>query len=124
MLYGWCRAAGLGFEEVEPTRIDDQFVSSSLIRNCLDEGRASAAARFLGRPHRIRGVVYHGEGRGTGLGFPTANLDGIDTLIPSDGVYAAYAIIEGLATVYPAACHIRPERHFWRDEAYGRSTHP
>jgi len=112
LLAGWCRDAGLGFEEVEPTRIDDQFVSSSRIRNCLQEGRAAAAARFLGRPHRIRGVVCHGAGRGRGLGFPTANLDAIDTLIPDDGVYASYAIIEGLATVHPAACHIGPNVTF------------
>ena len=75
------------------------------------EGRVAAAARFLGRPHRIRGVVYQGAGRGTGLGFPTANLDAIDTLIPSDGVYAAYAIIEGLGHGLPSRVSHRAERH-------------
>ncbi len=108
----WCRDAGLGFEEVEPTRIDGQIVSSSQIRNCLQEGRVATAARFLGRPHRIRGVVCRGAGRGRVLGFPTANLDAIDNLIPDDGVYAAFAIIEGLASVCPAACHIGPNVTF------------
>jgi riboflavin kinase/FMN adenylyltransferase len=108
----WCRASGLGFERVEATRIDDEFVSSSLIRNYLQEGRAAAATRFLGRPHRIRGVVSHGAGRGAVLGFPTANLDAIDTLIPGDGVYAARASFDGLPAALPAACHIGPNATF------------
>ena len=95
LLAAWCSEAGLGFELVEPTVIEGQLVSSSRIRQALAEGRADEAARLLGRPHRIRGIVTHGAGRGAGLGFPTANLDGIDTLIPADGVYAALAWLDG-----------------------------
>jgi riboflavin kinase/FMN adenylyltransferase len=112
LLAGWCRAAGLEFEEVEPTIVDDEFVSSSRIRRALADGRPDAAARLLGRPHRLRGVVSHGAGRGAGLGFPTANLDGVDTLIPADGVYAACATLDGAARSYPAACHIGPNATF------------
>jgi riboflavin kinase/FMN adenylyltransferase len=114
LLAGWCREAGLGFEMVEPTSIGDQLVSSSRIRRCLAEGRADEAARLLGRPHRLRGLVTHGAGRGAGLGFPTANLDEIDNLIPGDGVYAARAWINGSAAdgSYPAACHIGPNVTF------------
>src|SRR5205823_7985425 len=83
LLAGWCRAAGLGFEVVEPTVIEDQLVSSSRIRRCLAQGDAATARRLLGRPYRLRGVVSHGAARGAGLGFPTANLDAIDTLIPA-----------------------------------------
>jgi riboflavin kinase/FMN adenylyltransferase len=114
LLAEWCRASGLGFEEVEPTVVDDQLVSSTLIRRRLAEGRVDEAAQLLGRPHRIRGLVTHGAGRGAGLGFPTANLDAIDTVIPSDGVYAARAFLDGSreAPSYPAACHVGPNVTF------------
>jgi riboflavin kinase/FMN adenylyltransferase len=108
----WCAEAGIDFEVVEATRIDDQLVSSSLIRELLGEGRVEDAVRFLGRPHRLRGVVAHGAGRGAGLGFPTINLTGIDVLIPADGVYAAQAWIDGHGPAWPAACNIGPNPTF------------
>ncbi|MGP0063698.1 MAG: riboflavin biosynthesis protein RibF [Isosphaeraceae bacterium] len=108
----WCDEAGIAFEVVEATRIDGELVSSSLIRRCLTEGRVEDAARFLGRPHRIRGIVSHGAGRGAGLGFPTVNLDAITTLIPADGVYAALAWIDGRGPAWSAACNIGPNPTF------------
>jgi riboflavin kinase/FMN adenylyltransferase len=112
LLAGWCAEAGLAFEVVEPTLIDGQLVSSSRIRRALSEGRADEAARLLGRPHRLRGIVTHGAARGAGLGFPTANLDEIDTLIPGDGVYAAFAFIDGSGPPHPTAAHIGPNATF------------
>jgi riboflavin kinase/FMN adenylyltransferase len=112
LLASWCREAGLGFEIVEPTEIEGRLVSSSRIRQGLAEGRADEAARLLGRPHRIRGIVTHGAGRGAGLGFPTANLDEIDTLIPADGVYAGLAWLDGQGSPYPAATHVGPNATF------------
>ncbi|MEV6768296.1 bifunctional riboflavin kinase/FAD synthetase [Nocardia sp. NPDC051030] len=65
--------------------------SSSYIRRCVAEGDMSAAAEALGRPHRIEGVVVHGDGRGKGLGFPTANVaPTMHAAIPADGVYAGW----------------------------------
>jgi riboflavin kinase/FMN adenylyltransferase len=112
LLARWCHAAGLAYEELEPMKIDDQFVSSSRIRRSLGEGRAGDAARLLGRPHRVRGRVSAGAGRGTSLGFPTANLEALDTLIPGDGVYAVQAYVDGLDRPRPAACHIGPNATF------------
>jgi riboflavin kinase/FMN adenylyltransferase len=106
LLARWCQAAGLTYEELEPLMVEDQFVSSSRIRRCLVEGKVGNATRLLGRPHRIRGRVAPGAGRGTGLGFPTANLEAIDTLIPGDGVYAAYAFVDGRDPPRAAACHL------------------
>lgn len=67
-----------------------QVVSSSRIRALLDEGRVETAAELLGRPYRLEGDVVHGDGRGRGLGFPTANLRPGDgrKLLPRFGVYA------------------------------------
>jgi riboflavin kinase/FMN adenylyltransferase len=108
----WCHAAGLRFEELEPMTIDGQFVSSSRIRRLLGEGGVADAAKLMGRPHRVRGRVSPGAGRGTGLGFPTANLEAVDTLIPGDGVYAVHAYADGLGRPCPAACHIGPNATF------------
>jgi riboflavin kinase/FMN adenylyltransferase len=112
ILANWCADAGIDFEVAEATRVDGELVSSSLIRRCLSEGHVEDAARYLGRPHRIRGVVGHGAGRGAGLGFPTTNLSGIDVLIPGDGVYAACAWIDGRGPAWPAACNIGPNPTF------------
>lgn len=65
--------------------------SSTYIRSCLAAGDVAAAAEALGRPHRIEGVVVHGDGRGKGLGFPTANVaPTMYAAIPADGVYAGW----------------------------------
>lgn len=111
-LAAWSEESGLDFETVEPVLVDDRLVSSSRIRNCLDAGKAREASELLGRPHRIRGIVTHGAARGRGLGFPTANLDGIDTLIPLDGVYAGLAWIEDQDRPWPVACNIGPNPTF------------
>jgi riboflavin kinase/FMN adenylyltransferase len=66
-------------------------VSSSGIRVLLSEGRVAEARAMLGRPHRITGLVGHGQRRGRTLGFPTANLEAVPQLVPGFGVYAAEA---------------------------------
>ncbi|MBK5250354.1 MAG: bifunctional riboflavin kinase/FAD synthetase [Actinomycetales bacterium] len=67
--------------------------SSTWVRELLADGDAEGATGVLGRPHRMRGVVVHGEARGRRLGFPTANLDHASTgTIPADGVYAGWLI--------------------------------
>jgi riboflavin kinase / FMN adenylyltransferase len=112
ILRTWCAESGIDFEVVEATVTDGHLVSSSLIRQCLIEGRVQDAARLLGRLHRIRGKVGRGAGRGAGLGFPTANLGAIDTLIPLDGVYAGLAWLGGQVSPWPAACNIGPNPTF------------
>ncbi|MRH92678.1 bifunctional riboflavin kinase/FAD synthetase [Nocardia sp. SYP-A9097] len=65
--------------------------SSTFVRACLASGDVAAAAEALGRPHRVEGVVVHGDGRGRGLGFPTANVAPVPRgAIPADGVYAGW----------------------------------
>ena len=92
--------------------IDDQLISSSLIRRSLRDGNVALAGRYLGRPHRIRGIVSRGAGRGATIGFPTINLTGTDTLVPGEGVYAALARIDGEERPWPAACNIGPNPTF------------
>jgi riboflavin kinase/FMN adenylyltransferase len=67
------------------------IVSSTFIRSCVDAGDVAEAARALGRPHRLEGVVVRGDQRGRELGFPTANLlTSPYAAVPADGVYAAF----------------------------------
>jgi riboflavin kinase/FMN adenylyltransferase len=112
LLAAWCQDAGLQFEVASPTENAGLIVSSSRIRTALAEGRIDDATAMLGRPHRLRGIVTHGAARGAGLGFPTANLDEIDTLIPLDGVYAANAFIDGQGPAIASAVHIGPNVTF------------
>ncbi len=107
----WCSEAGLTFEVAHPAQFHGQIVSSTRIRNALKDGRASEAATLLGRPYRLTGRVTHGAGRGAGLGFPTANLGDLATLIPAHGVYAAQAVLES-GKVALSALHIGPNATF------------
>ena len=70
---------------------DGITMSSSAIRDRVAAGDVAGAARGLGRPHRVEGVVVRGARRGRALGFPTANLETDEhTAIPADGVYAGW----------------------------------
>ncbi|WP_285041891.1 bifunctional riboflavin kinase/FAD synthetase [Plantibacter sp. LMC-P-059a] len=80
-------------------------VSSTWIRELLEEGDVREASRLLGRPPEVRGIVVHGAKRGRELGFPTANLSpDSQGLIPADGVYAGWLRWRGRS--YPAAISV------------------
>ena len=81
---------GFEVEEIPKQEVDHVAVSSTKIRNALEEGDIETANHFLGQPYRITGRVVTGDRIGHTLGFPTANIE-IDTkykLIPADGIYA------------------------------------
>ena len=70
----------------------DTTISATYVRSCVQAGDMRAAAKALGRPHRVDGVVERGDQRGRQLGFPTANLRTEEwAAIPADGVYAGRA---------------------------------
>lgn len=69
--------------------------SSTYVRQRVAEGDVVAAEQALGRPHRVEGIVVHGDGRGRELGYPTANLAAPDAYaVPADGVYAGWFVRE------------------------------
>lgn len=83
----------------------DEVISSSRIRNLVLEGKVERARELLGRPHRLDGIVVHGEKRGREIGYPTANLGKIDgQTIPADGIYAGWLTV-GI-NFWPAAISI------------------
>jgi riboflavin kinase/FMN adenylyltransferase len=84
--------------------------SSTYVRACVDAGDVVAATEALGRPHRVEGVVVRGDGRGKGLGYPTANVaPPMHSAIPADGVYAAWFTVlghgSGTGSVVPGERH-------------------
>lgn len=85
------------FEVVEIARqdIDDIGVSSTKIRNALDDGQIHLANALLGRNYSIKGTVIHGNKKGRLIGFPTANIDIPESykLLPADGAYAIKATV-------------------------------
>ncbi|MBE0645203.1 MAG: bifunctional riboflavin kinase/FAD synthetase [Bacteroidetes bacterium] len=80
---------GVGVTVVSELLMNGVKVSSTAIRNVLGQGNVGKAWDFLGRPYSLSGIVVRGEGLGTRLGFPTANLElrTSDKLLPSNGVY-------------------------------------
>jgi riboflavin kinase/FMN adenylyltransferase len=107
-------AADIDLEVVEPLVEGGEIVSSSRVRGLIGDGRVEEAGGLLTQPYRIRGMVVHGAGRGAKLGFGTANLNAIDTLLPGVGVYAGRGLVNN--TAWPAAINIGPNPTFGHDE--------
>jgi len=84
---------------------DGEVISSSRIRSLVTNGEVEQARALLSRPHRLDGVVVHGEKRGREIGYPTANLGNLEgQTIPCDGVYAGWLTV-GI-NFWPAAISI------------------
>lgn len=96
------KGAELGFrvEEIPKQEVDEMAVSSTKIRNALQEGNIDQANSLLGHAYTVEGTVVRGDGIGRQLGYPTANLQVDDPykLIPADGVYAVR--VNHKATIY------------------------
>jgi riboflavin kinase/FMN adenylyltransferase len=105
------RRYGYRAESIQPVRYKEFAVSSSRARGLISDGRMEEATAVLGRHHFVDGIVVHGLQRGRLLGFPTANLDTDNELLPPNGVYATLATLDGVA--YPAVTNIgvRPTFH-------------
>lgn len=88
---------GFRAEKIDAVRYKDFIVSSTRIRRLIAEGRVDEAGALLGHHYFIDGTVVRGAGRGHEIGFPTANLETTNELLPPAGVYATAATIEGIA---------------------------
>lgn len=89
-----CNPLGIPVYIVQPVEENGVKVSSSQIREHLEQGRLEAAEALLGRPYTVEGVVVHGDARGRLLGFPTANMGLSEPyVLPASGVYAASVAI-------------------------------
>lgn len=91
-------------EQIPPFEINGAPVSSSALRKALAEGDMVTANTMLGRDYSLNGKIVHGDARGRVMGFPTANLGEIKSLLPGHGIYATLAHING--EVLPAATSV------------------
>ena len=94
-LKAYCEEHGLGCDIIPPVMLDGQIVSSTHIRELIENGEMEEAARWLGHPHTLSDTVHSGYHLGQKLGAPTINMyfpDGV--LIPRRGVYATRVYLE------------------------------
>lgn len=111
----YCRDAGIRFVLVEPLLFNGETISSSRVRAALEAGNVTLASSLLGRPYSITGVVGVGQRRGAKIGFPTANLQQVETMVPGHGVYAVRVHLLHSAcnfALYPGAANIGPNPTF------------
>ena len=100
-----CREAGLPCEIVPEQTVHGQRISSTRIRELLEQGDMKEAVAFLGHPHILTGEVIHGRQLGRTIGIPTANLElHKDLVVPKFGVYACRALV--LGSWYPAVTNV------------------
>lgn len=96
-----------GFEVVCVQSVNDEQgkISSTRICECIDEGNMESAMALLGYAYTIEGRVVHGNAKGTGIGFPTANIMAdSEFIIPARGVYVGSVMIDEIS--YPAMINI------------------
>ncbi len=102
--HGWLVRQGGVF------RMGEDIVSSSRIRELLVKGRVDEAERLLGYAYALTGEVVHGDKRGRVIGFPTANIDACNEIVPAYGVYACEVYRPSRQTLHRAVmnCGYRP----------------
>lgn len=99
---------------VPQLNVDGSPVSSSAVRNFLENGRVEAAGAFLGRPYGVAGIVIPGDRRGRTLGYPTANLapSFARKMIPKNGIYiVGVDLRDGVERYGLASIGVRPTFH-------------
>ncbi len=107
---------------IRPVELDGKVVSSTLIREALEEGQVKEARHLLGHPFTVTGSVVRGEKRGSKIGFPTANLKiDEDILIPGIGVYAAKALYKEVT--YNCVVNIGRKPTFHNDHPVTMEVH-
>jgi riboflavin kinase/FMN adenylyltransferase len=99
---------GFRVEKIDPVRFRDFVVSSTRVRRLVAEGRVDEAGAQLGHHYTLDGVVVRGDGRGRELGFPTANLQTENELLPAYGIYATVAIVDEVAHRSVTSVGVRP----------------
>lgn len=116
----WGERRGCQVEIVQPVQIPEGLVSTSEIRKALAVGDVRRARALLGRPYYLSGIVEHGEARGRGLGFPTANVHLEKVINPLHGVYATRTWVGD--EVFGSVTHLGPLPTFG-DEAVRLESH-
>ena len=112
---------GFVVEKIEPIRYKEFVVSSTRIRRLIADGHVDEAGVLLGHHYVLEGDVVRGSQRGHGQGFPTANLQTDNELVPPDGVYATTITVDGV--IHPSVTNIGVRPTFETDGARIIETH-
>ena len=80
---------------VGPVQLHDKPVHSTRVREAIADSNLDLASELLGRRYSIMGEVVKGEGRGRQIGFPTANINAGNQMLPPSGVYAVQVKLDG-----------------------------
>jgi riboflavin kinase/FMN adenylyltransferase len=99
---------GFRAEKIDPVRYKEFVVSSTRIRRLVTEARMDEAAALLGHPYYLDGRVVEGNRRGREIGFPTANLETSNELVPPNGVYATTLELDGIVHASMTNIGVRP----------------
>jgi riboflavin kinase/FMN adenylyltransferase len=86
---------GFALQIINQQTFSGVVASSTKIREFVLEGKVDGARLLLGRDYSVVGEVVHGDARGRTIGFPTANIDAEETLVPRNGVYACWLDVGG-----------------------------
>ena len=110
------RRLGYKVNIVAPLRWQGRVISSSGLRSLVMQGQVALACQWMGRPYALHGVVEPGEGRGSAIGLPTANLRTGHEVIPCPGIYAVQVRLQ--RKEWLGLCYIgkRPTFHQWGPE--------
>jgi riboflavin kinase/FMN adenylyltransferase len=98
------RELGFSVEMIEQIGNGETIFSSSAVRSLIENGEVKKVVPLLGRFFSVRGRVVHGLNRGRQIGFPTANIDTDEELLPKEGVYAVKVEFGG--RIFDGACNI------------------
>ena len=121
--------------EIDAKKIDSTVVSSTKIRNAIDQGNIERANTYLGQPFTLEGMVVHGDKRGRELSYPTANIDlqNQHKIVPKQGVYLVKSKLKGRVVYGMMNIGTKPtfdttmpsiEVHFldWNGDLYGQAV--
>ena len=105
----YCDSLGIGCDVIDQVTLDGKVVSSTYIRELIQEGDMEQAARFLGHPHTLSDTIRSGYHLGTKLGTPTINMGfSPGVLVPRHGVYATRVHLDGQSYTAVTNVGVRP----------------
>ncbi len=107
-LKSYCQERQIALSAIAPIIHNQERISSTRIRQCVRDGNLRSAAEMLGRAYSLFGKVVKGDQLGTEIGFPTANIDTQNELLPPNGVYAVKSEHEGRLLTGVANLGVRP----------------